>query len=393
MSQQPIRVLTIIESASVTGPARNILQFAKMMRAGEGGLPPVEVTILTHRRGQQENALEVATREAGLPLINIAERGRWDRGVLPQLEKAIREHSPDILETRNVKAHFLVRKLGLQRAYPWVAWNHGYTAMNWLDRAYTQLDRWSLREVYRMVTMCKPFAEKLVRIGVPREKITILHNAVKPFLAPPEEEVLRVRRGLAVGEGEAVILSVGRLSSEKGHADLIRAGALLAKMPDVPAFRIVIVGDGPERESIGKLISKLGMEQRAALAGFQRDTKPYYAMATLVALPSHSEGSPNVVLEAMAAGLPIAANKVGGVPEILEEGVTGLMVPAHKPEAMAQTIQKLLLDHGLRARIGSAARERALADYAPEAYRRKLLGFYRETLASTGRTAWQAIAD
>lgn len=387
MSQQPIRVLTIIESGTVTGPSRNILEFAKMARSADADLPAVEVTILTHRRGPVENALEVAAREAGLPLITIAERGRWDRGVLPQLVKAIREHSPDILETRNVKAHFLVRKLGMQRAYPWVAWNHGYTAMTWLDRTYNQLDRWSLRGVYRMVTVCRPFADKLVDLGVPREKITILHNAVKPFIAPPAEAVAQLRRRFAIGEDEAVVLSIGRLSSEKGHADLIRAGALLTKMPDVPPFRIVIVGDGPERESLRSLVSQCGMEQRVTLAGFQHDTKPYYAMATVVAVPSHSEGSPNVVLEAMAAGLPIAANRVGGVPEILQEGVTGLMVQARNPEAMAQAMLRILLDEELRKRLGSAARERALADYTPEAYRRRLVEFYQATLQSLGGSA------
>ena len=385
MSQQPIRVLTIIESATVTGPARNLLKFATMARSAGADLPAVEVTILTHRRGPDENALERATREADLPLITIAERGRWDRGVLPQLDQAIRKHNPDILETRNVKAHFLVRRLGLERAYPWVAWNHGYTAMSWLDRTYNQLDRWSLRRVYRMVTMCQPFADSLVHIGVPREKITILHNSAKPFVAPPVAEVGRLRRSLAITDDEAVILAVGRLSSEKGHADLIRAGAVLTSTLGAPSFRIVIVGDGPERESLLRLASQLGIEKRVTLAGFQGDTKPYYAMATLVAVPSYSEGSPNVVLEGMAAGLPVAANRVGGVPEILEEGITGLMVPAHDPRAMAQAIGRLLSDSELRARLGSAARKRALTDYTPEAYHRKLVEFYRETLQSVAR--------
>src|SRR5690242_13299797 len=259
--QPTIRVLTLIESASVTGPARNIIEFARMARRAEADLPAVEVTLLTYRRGREESPLALAAREAGVPVITVAERRRWDTSVLPQLRRAIAQHNPDILETRNVKSHFLVRLLGLNLRYPWVAWNHGYTATSWLDRTYTQLDRFSLRGVNRMVTVCRPFADRLATLGVPRTKITILHNAVKPFVAPSATEVRGARKALGIPDAEAVILSVGRLSYEKGHADLIRAGAALNGMPGTPPFRIVIVGDGPEREPLRRLIARLGLEE------------------------------------------------------------------------------------------------------------------------------------
>jgi len=278
-----------------------------------------------------------------------------------------------------------VRLLGLHRKYPWVAWNHGYTATSRLDRAYTKLDRWSLRGAYRVVTVCRPFAEQLERLGVQPDRITILHNSVKPFVPLPEEAVQSVRHELGLADDEAVILSVGRLSREKGHADLIRAAAALEAMSGAPRFRVVIVGDGPERERLAQLASRLGIEKRITFAGFQRDTKPYYAMATVMAVPSHSEGSPNVVLEAMAAGLPIAANAVGGVPEILEENVTGLMVPPRNPEAMAKALLRILSDGELRGRLGAAAQARAESSHTPEAYRRTLVEFYRKTLESLSR--------
>ena len=382
MTPKTIRVLTLIESATVTGPARNIIEFAKLARRAEDDYPAVEVAILTYRRGPEESPLALAAREAGIPVITVAERRRWDSRVLPQLRRAIVQYNPHILETRNVKSHFLVRLLGLDRKYPWVAWNHGYTATSWLDRAYTQLDRLSLRGAYRMVTVCRPFADKLVTLGVPREKITVLHNSVRPFVAPPADQVQRLRRTLGLEDDEAVILSVGRLSYEKGHADLLRAGAALVAMPGTPRFRIVIAGDGPERNALQRLSAGLGLGKQVILAGFQRDTGPYYAMATLVAVPSHSEGSPNVVLEAMAAGLPIVANSVGGVPEILKEGITGLMVPARNTEWMAHAIRRVLIDPELRMRLASAARSRALSDYTPAAYRHKLVTFYQILLGS-----------
>ena len=384
MSEPTIRVLTLIENATVTGPARNVIEFGKMAARAEAGLPAVQVTLVTYRRGAEESQLAIAAREAGLDVHTVAERRRWDTQVLHQLRQLVAELKPDILESRNVKSHFFVRTLGLYRKYPWVAWNHGYTSSSRLDRMYTKLDRWSLRGAYRVMTVCQPFADDLVRLGVDRERISILHNSVRPFVRPPGEEVQSLRRALGIEPDEGVILSVGRLSYEKGHADLIRAAAMLAAA-QVPCFRVVIVGDGPERDALHRLASELRVERRVTLVGFQRDTRPYYAAAAMVAVPSHSEGSPNVVLEAMAAGLPIVANAVGGVPEILEEGVTGLMVPAHAPEAMAKAMASVQANPELGARLGSAARQRAEADYTPEAYRRALVRFYQQTLASLKR--------
>ena len=107
---------------------------------------------------------------------------------------------------------------------------------------------------------------------------------------------------------------------------------------------------------------------------------PYFAMARILALPSHSEGSPNVVLEAMAAGLPIAATNVGGVPEILEQGKTGLLVPSRDTAAMAATIRELLTDAELGQRLGESAQAEARRNYTLESYRRKLVRFYQDTL-------------
>lgn len=385
MTSKTIRVLTLIENVSVTGPARNVIEFGKMAAHAEEDLPAVEVTLVTYQRGAEESALAKAAKEAGLAVSTIAERRRWDTKVLGQLKRVVTEINPDILETRNVKSHFLVRLTRLHRKYPWIAWNHGYTATSKLDESYTKLDRWSLKGAYRVVTVCKPFARELAKLGVRKDKITILHNSVKPFVAPPEEVVELTWRKLGIADDEAVILAVGRLSQEKGHADLIRAAAILSGLPKAPRFRVVIVGDGPEREPLLHLASELGVAQRIKLAGFQRDTGPYYAMATVLAVPSHSEGSPNVVLEAMAAGLPIVANSVGGVPEILEQDATGLMVMPRSPDAMARAILRVLTDDELRERIAATAKECAATDYTPQAYRRALVEFYQECLKSRAK--------
>jgi glycosyltransferase involved in cell wall biosynthesis len=386
VTRQKIRVLTLIESPTVTGPARNIIEFGKLGVIAEPGLPAVEAMVVTYWRGAGESPVAAVARNAGLQVATILERRRWDTQAIPQLRRIIAEYRPDILESRNIKSHFLVRALGLQRQYPWVAWNHGYTERDWLDRAYSQFDRWSLQAAFRVVTVCRPFAETLERRGVDKRKITILHNFVKPFVPVPTEDVERLRSSLGA-QNQAVILAVGRLSSEKGHAILLQAAARLEKMKEAPDFRIVVVGDGPEKENLLRLTARLGIGQRIVMAGFQTDVRPYYSLSTLLALPSYSEGSPNVVLEAMAAGLPIAATDVGGVPEILEDGVTGLLVRPGDPEAMAETILRILQDKGLARRLGAAARSCAESKYTPRAYRRLLTEFYLATLEAASKSA------
>ena len=386
VTRQTIRVLTLIESPTVTGPARNIIEFGKLGVVAEPDLPAVETMVVTYWRGAGESPVAAAARNAGLLVATILERRRWDTGVIPQLRRIIADYRPDILESRNIKSHFLVRMLGLHKRYPWVAWNHGYTERDWLDRAYSQLDRWSLQAAFRVVTVCRPFAETLERRGVDGRKITILHNFVKPFVPAPTEDVEGLRRSLGV-QNQAVILAVGRLSSEKGHAILLQAAARLEKMNEAPDFRVVVVGDGPEQENLQRLTARLGIGQRIVMAGFQTDVRPYYCLSTLLALPSYSEGSPNVVLEAMAAGLPIAATAAGGVPEILEDGVTALMVPPGDPQAMAEVILRILRDKALASRLAAAARSCAQSKYTPQAYRRSLTGFYLATLEAASKSA------
>jgi glycosyltransferase involved in cell wall biosynthesis len=381
----PIRVLTLIESATVTGPSRILIEFARSAKRPQPGMPPVQIALVTYHRGEGESRLEAAGKEAGLLVHRIPERGRFDTSVPAALRQIVDEYRPDILESRNVKSHFFVRLLGLQNRYPWIAWNHGYTATSRADRMYNLLDRWSLGGALRVVTVCGPFAEALAVRGLSRDRITILHNFVKPFQRPSEDEVLRARRAIGLDDSESVILCAGRLSREKGHADLVAATALLKRTRDHPPSRIVIVGDGPERVELVRQAAALGVSDKMIFAGFQKDMAPFFAMAKILASPSHSEGSPNVVLEAMAAGLPIAATAVGGVPEILIDRETGLLVPRESPEALAGVIGELLTSPKLCGRLGEAARRQAETAYTLDSYQHRLVSFYEDTLRASGR--------
>jgi glycosyltransferase involved in cell wall biosynthesis len=371
-----------MEASQPTGPARNLIEFGRAARQPPLGSPPVEVALATFVRGSQiDTPFLSAARRAGLKVYPIHEQGRFDVRVAAQLQQIVNEFHPSIVQSHNVKSHLLVRWLKLYKERPWIAFNHGYTTTNLKDRIYNQCDRWSLLAAHRVVAVCEAFVARLVRRGVRPDQIHIQHNPVWPYVCPCDEAKQALRNELSLDDSSAV-LSVGRLSHEKAHRDLITSVALLReRRPDMP-FRVIILGDGPERAALAAQRSRLGLEGTVTLVGFKSDPAPYYAVANIMVLPSHSEGSPNAVLEAMSAGVPILATSVGGVPEILENNRTGLMVPPNSPTALATALERLMGDADLRNRLAHAAREHALVAFSPQTYCRNLVKCYEEVLAA-----------
>jgi glycosyltransferase involved in cell wall biosynthesis len=153
-------------------------------------------------------------------------------------------------------------------------------------------------------------------------------------------------------------LFVANLIGYKGHADLLCALSLL---DDPPLIRMV--GKGPERERLERMILDAGLERSAVLEGPALDARLLFGEAQFAILPSHAEGMPNAILEAMAAGLPVIATDVGGIPELIDDGVHGLLVPPRAPRALAEVIRVIAQDPELRRKLGDAARARA-ADFA-----------------------------
>ena len=374
--EEKIRVAALVEAASVTGPAKNLIEFARRAGQPQPGSPGAMVSLAAFHRGPLDlpNALVAAARESGIPVDVIAERRAFDFGVVPQLRAMVAARRPHLIQTHNYKSHFLVRMAGLHRLVPWIAFHHGYTATDARVRLYNQLDRWSLRAASRVVTVCRAFAADLRRMGIPAARIAVQHNTVRPFIPAAPDEVLRPRLLPGVAPDALIILSVGRLSREKGHLDLVDAIAALRRETAVP-FCLVLVGDGPDRAAIERKCARLGIADGVVFAGHRKDVGPYYSIADIVVLPSHTEGSPNVLLEAMAAGLPVVAASVGGVPEIAAGGENALLVASRDPGAMARAIARLLADEPLRRRLGASAR-RITARHSPEAYCQSLLQIY-----------------
>jgi glycosyltransferase involved in cell wall biosynthesis len=374
-----LRVVSLLDASGITGPAKNLIQLCQGVNANYPGEFPARISIATIcRGGVTTNAFIETARAAGIEVDVMQERYRYDPQVFGQLRDVIQRRGAGLIETHGVRMHFVARFSGVAAKVPWVAFHHGYTAEDLKMRAYNQLDRWSLRGAARIFADCQPFADELAGFGIRRDRLRALGSSIAIREPATREEAGALREQLGITQDEPVVLTIGRLSGEKAQADLIAAAAHLHRSKPDRKFRLVLVGDGPERDRLREAANAAGLSNIVIFAGQQKDVRPYYATAQVFVLPSLSEGSPNVLLEAMAAGVPIISTAVGGVPEMVEHEKSALLVPPRQPEALAKEIERLLADPALGSRLAKEAGMIVREKFSPDVYRSVVLEAYLE---------------
>ena len=393
-----IKILAVIEATTVNAVAKNMLEFhrsARDLKEQSHGSIVVETSLVTFDRtsdpANSPNEVVTAARELGLEVDVIPERFRFDLRVIQALRRIVEQRAPDIVLTHQVKSHLLMKLSRLWRQYPWVAFHHGYTKTKLRERVYNRMNDLSLPTAHGVITVCQAFAQEMVRAGVPPERIFVQHNSIRLEQAASMEEAQWLRAQLGIADDERMVLAIGRLSSEKAHIDLLSAFSHLQKTETEIKTRLVIVGDGPERKRLEAAARLYGISERVNFAGQISNVKPYYAAADVLVLPSHSEGSPYVLLEAMAAGLAIVATAVGGVPEMVKDEESALLVPPRDPRAMAEAVSRVLTDADLARRLTMSAAALVTTRYSPETYIRSLVEIYREIISRVAGREIQAL--
>jgi glycosyltransferase involved in cell wall biosynthesis len=237
---------------------------------------------------------------------------------------------------------------------PIVAVSRGWTGENLKVRCYEALDRFHLRFMDAVACVSEGQARKVCRTGVAVSKIHVIRNAARPeaFRDPDPDYRERLRELAGVPGNGLVVLAAGRLSSEKGFRVLVEAVGLVVKSNE--SVRCVLFGEGTERPQLERRIDELGLHDHFILAGFRDDLDRWLPWADLVVLPSFTEGLPNVALEASAAGVPLVATAVGGTPEVVCDGLNGLLVLPGDPAALAQSILRMCGSEELRQTMGDA---------------------------------------
>src|SRR5215218_1493388 len=238
------------------------------------------------------------------------------------------------------------------------------------------IERWGEHSADAVLAITPRLFRLLVSDGVEADRVHLIPPGVNPSLFEgPFEDPFS-------GVGRPRVLFVGRLAPRRGVRALVAAAGLL----EDEGAQVLLVGDGPERRVLEREVERLGVGRRLHFVGFLAHDRLPAAMshADLLVLPSLYEELGTVLLEAMYAGLPIVASKTGGIPEVVEDGVNGLLVPPGDPEALARAIDRLLADRSLANRLSEGAHERG-KDYDWEVLAGRVLRVYRGVIA--GRLA------
>jgi len=244
-------------------------------------------------------------------------------------------------------------------------------ARHWKPRLFFRL----LRRAAGVIAPSGAIRDELLRAGFSNEKIFLLHNAVdvERFRAATPSERTEAKTRLGLPPGIPIIGTVARLIARKGIDLLLRA---FLTVQHTYRARLLVVGDGPQRDELQALGRELGIEHSISWLGLQADASICLRAMDVFALPARLEGSPNAVLEAMAAGLPIVATRIGGISDLLEEGRIGLLVPSDDAEALAGALDKLLSDSHLRTDLGCRARTRAVSVFSLSGAIPRLIDLY-----------------
>ncbi|MDO8962995.1 MAG: glycosyltransferase family 4 protein [Coriobacteriia bacterium] len=341
--------------------------------------------MLVHVVCQPGGELEAAARALG---VTVAPYRLGRRNLLrtsSRIRKYVGRNGVQVVHSGGVLANVIVRLACRQLPVCVVttvqvepgaaAFDGGGRRGVWLRRL---LERATRGRSDRFVTVSHAIARTLVADGVPESRVIVAHNGVRVG------EVRSAAVGAlpdAFAGAAPVVGCIARLELVKGVDVFIRAAAAATGS----AARFVIVGDGSQREALEALASDLGVSGSVTFTGVLAPATPALAKLDVVVVPSRSEGLPMVVLEAMALERPVVASAVGGIPEAVDDGVTGLLVPPDDPEALAAAITRLLDDPAMRASMGAAGAARVVDHFSLEDQMRQYLGLFRSLVSEAAK--------
>ena len=225
-----------------------------------------------------------------------------------------------------------------------------------LTPAQRRIQQWACRLADCVLVNAEAIRQTLIEQGYRRDNIVVIRNGIVLSRFGKKEKGATLRRELGLPPSAPLVVVFSRLNRMKGVEYFLDAAALLAAR--FPEVRFLIVGDGAGRSELEAHAGRLGLAERVTFTGFRTDVPDLLPEAAISVLPSLSEGLSNSLLESMASGVPVVAARVGGNPEIVEHDISGLLVPARDPAALAGAIGSLLQDPQLAARLGEAGRRR-----------------------------------
>jgi len=253
---------------------------------------------------------------------------------------------------------------------------HGFISNDRKLITYNLLDKYVLRMCKTVIAVSENLKNELISSGIEASRIKVLPNAVTSLYAKDELDVRRMgkRRSLDIGPNQFIVGYLGRLSQEKGLIYLVEAISIL-RNSGVPV-KLLVVGDGPERAGLEKIVKDRELDPIVHFAGFQADAENWLPAFDILVLPSLTEGTPMALLEAMAAGIPVIATAVGGVPKVVADGVNGLLVEPGSSCAISEKIQLLWANSDLSMGLGRAGFRTIQNEYNIDKWCRTITNLY-----------------
>ena len=395
MHEPPIKVLRVIARLNVGGPALHVAYLTAGL-AGRG----YDTTLVAGSLAHGEESMAAVAEQRGVTIETLPALYREiaplrDARAVLDLARLIRRERPAILHTHTAKAGAVGRAAALfaGRARPPIILHtfHGHVLRGYFNPLVTlgfrTLERWLARVTTKLIAVSPEVRDDLVRLGVaPASKFAVIRLGIELEERTGGDQAagLEIRRLLGVPPDGFVVGWIGRMTAVKRTEDVLRAFRGLLDL-GVEAH-LLLVGDGPDRPRLERDAHDLGIVRRCLFLGYQDDVARFYKMIDVLLLPSANEGTPVSVIEALAAERPTVATRVGGVPDVIRDGVEGFLVEPGDAAALAERLAELARDPERRARMGAAGRARVLERYAVERLVDEVDRLYRSLLAATPRT-------
>lgn len=335
-----------------------------------------------------ERPLSNRLRSIGVGVVPFEIPRLLSLAALVRLVRLFRQHRPDIVQSHGARTNLYAALAGRWARVPIIVCTihnslYDYPISHIRRSLYLIGERLTFALSDRVVCVADALAQDLMkRSGRDPRKIQVIRNGVDLNAFDPKTvDGSTVRREFGLEKDTPLIGIVGRMTPQKGHRDLLTA--LVQIRAAVPAVRVLIVGNGPLRDELVEYAGRHRLDDCCIFTGPREDIPAVIGALDVVALPSLSEGLPFVLLEAMAMGKPVVATRINGVREVVEDGVTALLIPPREPAMLAGAISALLINQELRSRLGAAARQHVERRFSLTLMMQQVERLYEELLAQT----------
>lgn len=341
--EQP-NLLYVIPSLEVGGAERVVINLARTVDRNRFN----PIVCCLNDKGILANELE----KTGIRVIALNKKGKFDFSVISKLIRVIKENNIKIIHTHLWGANFWGRIAAKLTKIPVIiATEHNVDI--WKPQVYFMLDRWLARKTDKIIVVSNKVKEFYAHKGIPTWKLEVIYNGIQAIHPQPVAYNPQIREEFGIKDNEIVLAIIGRLVPQKGHRYLFEA---ISSLNGQYRLKVLVVGDGPLMANLKSQVAGLKLQERIIFTGLRKDVLKILEEVDILVMPSLREGLPITALEAMAAGVPIIATKVGGLPELIKDNKTGLLIEPANGVAIKDAIEKLINDKDLSDNLKNNAR-------------------------------------